>query len=654
MKHFLLSITVLKNFLYSKMLRKILLYVAGSILLLLVLFFIFRNVVLHAVVDKKCKQFEEKYQAELIIGKAKFTGFTGVTIRDIKIVPYNRSVLFASKKVYAHFRLFPLIIGNIHINKFTLENTLINIIRKGKVNNYDFLFTGTKDTIQQQSDSSFNYAARFNKIFSAVFSNIPDKIEIRNFLVRITADTIRVSSFLPAFRIENRRFLSSVFTSEEGKNRICFVRGEINKTYKRMNFMVYSFPGDKVRVPYIQSKYNFRCDFDTLYAGVLVDGNNSKISITTETLISGLVLNHKKIAQHDVKFKKISFKLCINSFKDFLELDSSSVIAYHRFYFNPYIRISHKPVVKALLKINKEFVAQDLFESLPSGIFENFEGIKTTGKLRLYVYFDLDMRQPDSLKFEASLTGKYFRVIKYGATDFRKINSTFSHTAYVNGMPVRTFDVGPENPSYTPLEAISTYLKEAVLISENGGFFYGDGFNAAAFRESIIANIHARRFVRGGSTIDMQLVKNVFLSKNKTISRKAEEILIAWLINNNHLCTKEKMYEVYLNLIEWGPGIYGISEASDYYFQKKPSQLSVSESIFLASIIPKPRWFKSSFDENGKLLQRNQAYFDLIATKLIAKGGATPNDTMNMLKKVELKGAAKAFMAKDTARFHIK
>lgn len=217
MKHFLLSITVLKNFLYSKMLRKILLYVAGSILLLLVLFFIFRNVVLHAVVDKKCKQFEEKYQAELIIGKAKFTGFTGVTIRDIKIVPYNRSVLFASKKVYAHFRLFPLIIGNIHINKFTLENTLINIIRKGKVNNYDFLFTGTKDTIQQQSDSSFNYAARFNKIFSAVFSNIPDKIEIRNFLVRITADTIRVSSFLPAFRIENRRFLSSVFTSEEGK-----------------------------------------------------------------------------------------------------------------------------------------------------------------------------------------------------------------------------------------------------------------------------------------------------------------------------------------------------------------------------------------------------------------------------------------------------
>ena len=78
----------------------------------------------------------------------------------------------------------------------------------------------------------------------------------------------------------------------------------------------------------------------------------------------------------------------------------------------------------------------------------------------------------------------------------------------------------------------------------------------------------------------MQLVKNVFLSRKKTIARKAEEALIVWLIENNNLTSKERMFEVYLNIIELGPGIYGVGEASRFYFNKKPAELTLSESIF--------------------------------------------------------------------------
>jgi len=608
---------------------------------------------LHSVLDSKCRAFKEKYHADLIVGHSSFTGFTGITLENISVEPENRDVLFRSGKIYAHVRFFPLLTGSLSIDEVLLENTMINLIRYGKKNNYDFLLNPQKDTVPQAKDTSYNYSARLDKIFSGVFSTIPDNIEIKNFLIHATSDTNSFSAFMPSFRIEDHRFLSAVATIEKGKQRINFIKGEIIKSRKLLNFMVYAPAGQKVHIPYIQSKYGFRCDFDTLYTGISVGGNSSKLDITFENLISGLLLNHKKIAQTDVVFKKIAFKLNLHAYDDRVELDSTSVIAYHRFFFNPYIVGCHKPVVKVKLKINKELDAQDLFESLPCGMFRNFEGIRTKGSLRLFVNFDLDMRQPDSLKFDAALSGKDFSILKYGITDFRKINGNFSHTAYVNGAPVRTFVVGPDNPSYTTLEAISPYLKDAVLISENGGYFYGDGFNAAAFRESIIANINAGRFVRGGSTIDMQLVKNVFLSKNKTLARKAEEILIAWLINNNNLCSKEKMYEVYLNLIEWGPGVYGISEAADYYFKKRPSQLSVPESIFLASIIPKPRWFKSLFDETGKLSRVNQAYFTLIATKLIAKGTATGADTADMINKVEIKGLSKLFMAKDTTHFKI-
>ncbi len=106
------------------------------------------------------------------------------------------------------------------------------------------------------------------------------------------------------------------------------------------------------------------------------------------------------------------------------------------------------------------------------------------------------------------------------------------------------------------------------MTSEDGSFFYHNGFNPNAFRESIVTNIKEKRFARGGSTISMQLVKNVFLTRNKTLARKIEEALIVWMIENKNLVSKQRMYEVYLNIIEWGPGIYGINQARQILFRK--------------------------------------------------------------------------------------
>src|SRR6185436_18879584 len=114
-------------------------------------------------------------------------------------------------------------------------------------------------------------------------------------------------------------------------------------------------------------------------------------------------------------------------------------------------------------------------------------------------------------------------------------------------------------------------------------------------KKSIAQNYKAGKFVRGGSTITMQLVKNVFLSRNKTVARKAEEALIVWLIESNRLVSKERMFEIYLNIVELGPNIYGVNEASRFYFNKKVSELTMSESIFLASLLPRPKWFKYCF-----------------------------------------------------------
>ena len=154
------------------------------------------------------------------------------------------------------------------------------------------------------------------------------------------------------------------------------------------------------------------------------------------------------------------------------------------------------------------------------------------------------------------MKAKDFQILAYGNTDLRKMNEPFEYTVYEQGEPVRSFEIGPANPSFRPFNAVSRYLPLVIMQSEDAGFFYHNGFIPSAIRESLIQDIKERRFARGGSTLSMQLVKNVFLSRNKTIARKLEEMLIVWLIESDHLTSKERMFEVYLNIAEWGHDLW--------------------------------------------------------------------------------------------------
>ena len=224
------------------------------------------------------------------------------------------------------------------------------------------------------------------------------------------------------------------------------------------------------------------------------------------------------------------------------------------------------------------------------------------------------------------------------------MSEEFLYTAYENGQAVRTFPVGPSWEHFAPLDSISPLLKMAVMQSEDGAFFYHRGFLPDAIREALIHDLEVRRFARGGSTITMQLVKNVFLNRNKNFARKLEEALIVWLIETKRLTTKERMYEVYLNIVEWGPNIYGAHEAAAYYFEKRPSQLTVEESIFLASIIPKPKHFRRSFTEDMQLEEHMEGYYRLIAERLFKKGLISEAQADSIRPEIEVTGEAKNSM----------
>ena len=141
--------------------------------------------------------------------------------------------------------------------------------------------------------------------------------------------------------------------------------------------------------------------------------------------------------------------------------------------------------------------------------------------------------------------------------------------------------------SWVPLSRVSRHLIHAVLSSEDQNFFGHEGVDWKALEESIEKNVEKGRFARGGSTITQQLAKNLYFGTGKTLGRKARELVVTrWLESD---LTKARILELYLNLIEWGDGVYGCETAARHWYGKPASDLSATEAAGLAAMIPNPR-----------------------------------------------------------------
>lgn len=151
------------------------------------------------------------------------------------------------------------------------------------------------------------------------------------------------------------------------------------------------------------------------------------------------------------------------------------------------------------------------------------------------------------------------------------------------------------DPAYTPLPQISPYIVGAVIISEDASFYSHPGVDINEMKESLEKDISQGRFARGASTITQQLAKNVFLNKNKSLLRKAEEIYLAFQIEK--LYTKARILTMYLNVVQWGPNIFGIKAATNYYFHRPPSEVTPEQAAFLAFLLPNPEKYHQSFQK---------------------------------------------------------
>jgi hypothetical protein len=295
---------------------------------------------------------------------------------------------------------------------------------------------------------------------------------------------------------------------------------------------------------------------------------------------------------------------------------------------------------------------EGITHSLPPAVLGPLLDVGVRGSWDYRLAVDLDLARPDSVRFAADVIPHHL-VLDPVRTRLRLLELDKAFVAVVllprGARTVRELSVN--NPHFRTLDRISPYLVHAVVTNEDGGFFVHRGFNTEAMKEAIAENLKSGAYRRGAGTITMQLARNLYTGHARTLSRKGQEIVLAWILEHLVGVSKNRLLEIYLNIIEWGPGIHGADEAARFYFDRDAHDLTLDQSLFLATVIPSPSRWRGRLDANGDARRYVKAQMHFIGRAMIAKGWLPPEALPPAASlHVELAGPAQKIFSPDMVR----
>jgi len=267
---------------------------------------------------------------------------------------------------------------------------------------------------------------------------------------------------------------------------------------------------------------------------------------------------------------------------------------------------------------------QRVLEALPAELTPYLQGFKVSGTFSTDLHAGLDLADllaPVDLGGKVGIEG--CRVTQSTPwVNAERLSRPFEHTVEFEPGKWMSFVAGPENPSFVPYAEISPHLVNSIMTTEDSGFFKHHGFIPSEFRSALQQNLQRGYFRLGASSITMQMVKNVLLSREKTLSRKLQEMFITWYLE--HHLSKERILEIYFNVIEFGPGIYGIGRAAQHYFGHSAHELTPRESAYFSSILPNPkRRYVQFCHASGQVDAKWDTYLKRILRRMHERGRLT-------------------------------
>lgn len=601
-----------------------------------------RNRLLNSAWEKAVVKFEKKGYRLACADKG-FAGLFGLDFKNISLSK-QKDTLFQSQNIHVEIAVWTTLLNGPALSALQMDETRLKLVKKPDYCNFCGLQnSGEKNDKSEKKEPLVQRA--FDLLKNAV-SRTPDELKLNHFVATFEDSSELNGLEIPSLLYEGKN-IDGVFKVLENQTSTDFiVKGTFSR--RKMTGKLTVTPKSKswVEIPGLKKRFHTSAGFALAeFELEELDMNDGVLHLVADGHFSGVMIDDRRIADTNVVIQDCKGKLVANVGTDFFEIDSATSLSLNKIETYLYARADLGTEKAYTLKFKaKRIKANDFFQSLPSGMFSHLKGIKAEGELEYKFYAHIEDKNPYDAILESELKPYNFKITQMGETDLRKMNGSFVHTFYEGGKPVRSFTVGPSNPAFTPLDQIPEMLRNAVMTGEDPAFYGHNGFYLDAFRSSLAQNYVRGKFSRGGSTISMQLVKNVFLSRRKTIARKAEEILIVWLIENQHLTGKARMFEVYLNVIEWGPNVFGVGEAAPFYFSKSAQQLEPLECAFLASIVPSPKKYRYFLDSAGNVSERNWN-FVAIRNRMIQKGMLNASDSASF--NVKITGPAANYLKKN-------
>ena len=618
--------------------------IIAFILIAIIGIFSFRETVLQKIIVKTATKMETDYNSQFLIKKAHFEGLSGINLEGITLVPKNADTLFNIQKMKTSVNLWCLLLGDVQLGTLEIQNGYVQLTKKGNIKNFAAFLKRNKD--EEKSNDKKDYAAFAYRIISKVLNLIPTDMDVENLKFKLDDNGKKATIDLEKLILTNKELETSIHVKTNTFAQRWRIKGFADPRNKKADIQFFNIDTGAIKVPYFDERYNLISSFDSIRLNIEnIAKSGGELHIDGFTSITNLKINHAKIARKNVLIKNARFDYRFLLGSDFISVDNSSTVQFNKVKFHPYLAYETEEDTVYKLKVNiPKTKAQDFISSLPDGLFTHFQGMEAQGTFNYNLDFEYNKNKPNDLVFNSNLKKENLKITKYGEANLNKLNSEFIYRAIIQDVLQRPILIGAANPNYTPLDQISPYLRKCVLTTEDPSFFSHHGFINEAFKQSIIKNIKTKKFSRGASTISMQLIKNVFLTREKTLSRKLEEILLVYILENNRIVSKERMLEVYFNIIEWGPNVYGIGEASQFYFQKTPAELTFNECLYLARIIPSPKKFMYQFNDEGNLRDSAEKQVSFFTNLMIRRGLLTIDDTIFKNQPTILTGPAKSFL----------
>lgn len=616
--------------------RTITLVCGGVLLVILLTFYLLIPVFAKQAIYSKIAKVEQEKNCSIQLEKLKIAKFSilgnfDIKMDAIKVSDKNAKEAFLNVtdskfkiQVWKGFHRTLILKG------LEAEKVQVHVVKQGNYCNYHFLKSKKTNKSKER-----NYKEMVASLLGKLGDYCPTKMKVDHVSVQTDLDSVRVRYDLADMNIQNGRFRSMAQVHQSGQPVEHWqLSGDFDKKKKLYEGTMVCQDGKQAKgsIPFLRAFEQLDMQFHEAQGKLVVLKESQKlIQCQLVGNIHNLQCNHHYIADVPVLIDSVGGNLQLSIAPKSVVVDSTSTLMLNRAVLHPYLCFKNDKSKHVVFKINeKDRDAAPLVASLPSDLFQVMPHLKMKGKMDFNCLLDCDFGQLDSLKFDFNMVNRQRSLqIVEGLGEITRFNEPFEYTFYDHGEPIRTVWVGADNPYFCSSAAIPELLKQSILASEDGAFFVHNGFCKSAMQRALIDDIKAGKMRRGGSTITMQLVKNLFLSRKKVLTRKFEEMMLVWMIEDQHLISKDRMFEIYVNIIEWAPGVIGIGEASQFYFHKRPSELTMPECLYLASLIRAPKHYASTLNPDGTLTDVKRSELEFVADRMVTREFMTETQRAN-------------------------